>query len=129
MKTAAILLLLLVGLLPLGADAHEELTNVLLVVQPEEILGFSGPRNRWVTQRLLLGEQIQAKRVSNNVAVVVTDRRLLGFSAFGGFWDVEGLRINEKIASLQAEGNVATVVTDQRVLAFNAHTGRWIKAY
>lgn len=110
------------------ALAEDENTEVLVVIKPNEILAFMGPKNEWVSKSLTQNERNIKKRSSGNVAVVVTNERIFGFSVIQEKWDVISLLMNESPKEIQAEGNVATVMTGQRIFGFSAHAGNWVEA-
>lgn len=121
-------LFLLSFILQFTATSEEIVTDVLIIIETDKILAFSGSSNKWIPRNLRLKEKVQSKKAHGNVGVVVTNERLLGFSAVTGRWHVIHLQINEEVKELQAEGNIATVKTDRRVFAFNAQTGAWVEA-
>ncbi len=112
--------------LPFTAIAEEMITEVLVVINTDEILAFSGPKGNWVSHRLKPQENVLSEKTQGNVAVVITNERIFGFSVFSGKWNVIVLKINEVLEDIQVEGNVATVTTDQRVFGFAAQTGKWV---
>ena len=120
-----ICILFFISIVPAVAIPDEIITDVIIVIDGDKILAFSGKNNDWVPHSLKLKEKVILKEAHGNVGVVITNERLFGFSAISGKWSIVELLINEKIKDLQAEGNVATVATDQRIFGFNAHTGLW----
>jgi hypothetical protein len=128
MKTKKLVLISIMAfmyIIPLVATAEDIVTDVIIVIDGDQLVAFSGQNKNWVSHNLKLKEKVLLKKAHGNVGVVITNERLYGFSAMGGKWNVVDLLINEQIKDLQAEGNVATVVTDQRIFGFNAHTGLW----
>jgi hypothetical protein len=126
MKTGKrLILFILLFFTPIAAIAEEIITDVIVVVEADKIVAYSGQGRNWVPHRLKLKEKVYQKQAHGNVAVVITNARLYGFSATIGKWNLIELLLNEEIKDLQVEGNVATVTTDQRICGFNAHTGDW----
>jgi hypothetical protein len=125
-KTSALIsILFFICLFPLSAISEEIITDVIIVIETDKIVAFSGQKNIWVDHSLKLKEKVYLKKAQGNVAVVITNERLYGFSAISGKWNVVELLIDEEIKDLQVEGNVATVETNQRLFGFNAHMGLW----
>jgi hypothetical protein len=106
-------------------DADDARDEVLLVVERDAVLAFSGPSGRWVSKRLGLNELVLEHSTDGNVAVAITTERVLGFSAYTEKWDEVKLSKGEKFTDLQVQGNVATVKTERRALGFSASTGTW----
>ena len=124
-KLIYISVLFLISIIPFVVIADDIINEVIIVIDGDKILAFSGKNKDWVPHSLKLKEKVLLKKAHGNVGVVITNERLFGFSAIIGKWSISELLINEKIKDLQAEGNVATVTTDQRIFGFNAHTGLW----
>ncbi|MBU0480440.1 MAG: hypothetical protein KKG47_05005 [Proteobacteria bacterium] len=120
--------LLAASFIPTVIFAEDVVSEVLLVIQPDEILAFSSLKNNWVSESLGHNEKVLKKGANGNVAVVVTNKRLLGFSALTNEWRKENLGFNELIDEIQVDGNAASVVTVRRIFGFNAHTGDWLEA-
>jgi hypothetical protein len=126
-----IVLVLCIPALMAGAATHAREADdvrdeVLLVVERDAVLAFSGPAGRWVSERLGLNELVLDYATDGNVAVAITTERVLGFSAQTGKWDQVKFSKGEKSTDLQVQGNVATVKTERRALGFSAHTGTWV---
>jgi hypothetical protein len=119
--------LAVLGLLAWAEQGHsdEAYDEVLLVLERDAVLAFSGPTGRWVSERLGLNELVVASETSGNVAVAITTERVLGFSVYTDKWDEAKFSKGEKFVDLQVQGNVATVKTDRRALGFSARTGKW----
>ena len=100
--------------------------EVVLIIRAQELLAFSAIGDRWVSQDLLTGEQVESRRTASHVALVVTNVRVLGFSADRNRWDQLRLEPGERVLVDAAQGRVASVQTNVRALGFGARRGEWV---
>lgn len=128
MRPCLTLLVLATLFLPVESLCEEVTTEVFLLAREDQLLAFSGQRNRWFPVDLRPGETVVKSMHGGNVAVASTGERALAFSAITGRWAEEALRIRETVESVSAEGNIGTVVTNIRVLGFSASTGAWVES-
>lgn len=121
-------LTLFTALPSLYSSASEIETEVLIMVQDEEVLAFSAYKSHWVPVDIRLAERILEKRSQGNIGIVVTTKRILGFSALTDQWTINDLKMNEEVEEINVEGNAATIKTNKKVIGYSAHTGSWIEA-
>lgn len=80
-KLLTIFILFFIYVFPLAAIAEEIVTDVLIVIEPDKILAFSGRNKEWVPQSLKLKEEVYLKRAHGMVNILVNVKKAKGPTA------------------------------------------------